>query len=250
MRTTGLAPLRAAPLRAAPLRAAAVLAAWVGGAVLLGLLLSPALAVFALAVALLASGYFYARFEAAAGQLAAGPAAPAHDEVAGRPAAPCADHFIIREFAAARRGRDVTLVMFGFHRYDEFVESAGPDAAAAALHEFGSVLKRMTRQMNLSARYGWRADAFLSVLSDANAAAAEAFVARVRGAVEACAVELPEIDAGIAVYQPHLASPEEFVQCAEHALAAARVRARNGRPAARREAGAPQAAHRHGIRTA
>jgi GGDEF domain-containing protein len=133
-----------------------------------------------------------------------------------------ADHFIAKEFAAARRGRDVALVMFGFRHFDEFAEREGTEAACEALREFGRVLRKLTRRMNVSGRCAWRAGSFLSVLSDADAKAADAFIHRVRDAAVATKVKMPEIDAGIAVYQPHLESPEAFVEAAERALAAAR----------------------------
>jgi hypothetical protein len=38
-------------------------------------------------------------------------------------------------------------------------------------------------------------------------------------------VAMPAIDAGIAVFHPYLASPEEFVACAVRALAKARAAA-------------------------
>jgi diguanylate cyclase (GGDEF)-like protein len=141
------------------------------------------------------------------------------------PAESAASHFVANEFAAARQGRHVTLVMFGFDRFEEFTEREGSAAAGAALTEFGRVLRQLTRKMNLTARYGWRADSFLSVLSHADARAAEVFVRRVREAAASSDVSMPAIDAGIAVFRPHLASPEEFVACAVRALAESRAAA-------------------------
>jgi diguanylate cyclase (GGDEF)-like protein len=134
---------------------------------------------------------------------------------------------VAKEFAAARRGRDVTLVMFGFSRFDEFSEREGSGAAAAAIREFGRLLHRQTRSMNVSVRYGWRGDAFLSVLSEADATAADVFVGRVHAAIAASRVKMPVVEAGIATYQPHLASPEEFVETAARALSAARAASGN-----------------------
>lgn len=130
-----------------------------------------------------------------------------------------ADHFILREFAAAQCGRPLALVMFGFPGLSGLVEGEGPTAADAAVVEFGRVLRRMTRRMNLSARYGWRAETFLSVLSGADVAGAQAFVARVRDTCTKLDLQMPEIAVGIAVYKPHMHSPEELVAAAEQALA-------------------------------
>jgi diguanylate cyclase (GGDEF)-like protein len=170
--------------------------------------------------------YFYAVPNGWAGMAGAGrlpaPTVEADDE---DPAANVASHFVAKEFAAAQQGRDVTLVMFGFDRFEEFAEREGSAAAGEALREFGRVLRKLTRKMNLTARYGWRADSFLSVLSHADAKAAEMFVQRVREATAKSDVAMPAIAAGIAVFQPHLASPEEFVACAVRALAKARAAA-------------------------
>jgi diguanylate cyclase (GGDEF)-like protein len=160
------------------------------------------------------------------------PALPMEGRVDRDPAAGAASHFVAKEFAAAQQGRDVTLVMFGFDGFEEFTAREGTAAAEEALREFGRVLGLLTRKMNLTARYGWRADSFLSVLSHADAAAAEVFVQRVREATSRSDVAMPAIAAGIAVFQPGIASPEEFVACATRALAEAR--AAGGRlPAAR-----------------
>ena len=131
-----------------------------------------------------------------------------------------ARHFMEREFAAAKRGRDLAVVLFGFPDYVEFARRAGMDAADKSMVEFGRVLERMTRRMNLSARYGWRAGTFLSVLSDADAAAAHRFVARVKDATAELQIPMPQLEVGLAVYQPHMTSPEELVHEAERAYAA------------------------------
>jgi len=130
-------------------------------------------------------------------------------------------HFIERDFAAAQRGRDLALVMFGFAHFERFSEEVGSAAADAAVVEFGRVLARMTRRMNMSVRCGWRTGAFLSVLSGGDADAARMFVLRVREAAAKVEPGMPPIQAGIAVYQPQMRSPEELVQEAERSLAAA-----------------------------
>lgn len=150
---------------------------------------------------------------------------PLKDELTDLASGFYADHFVSSEFAAARRGRKVTLVMFGFDGFEHFSATNGASVTDRVLREFGQVLKDLTRQMNISARYGWRADAFLSVLSDADADGAELFVQRVRSAWEDAADTgpRPSISAGIAEFQPGLASPEDFVNSAEQVLAEARA---------------------------
>lgn len=217
---------------ALPLRFMAVGALWLSGSVTMAVVLASPLPVYILPAAVLVLAYLFVRLdpEHASAPARSGSSAHPGAEDAGPSDPSLADHFVAKEFAAARRGRDVTLVMFGFSRFDEFTKREGAKAADDAVHEFGRVLQRLTRQMNLSARYGWRADAFLSVLSDANAAAAEGFVARVRAAAASLDLPMPGIEVGVAVYQPHLASPQEFVESAEQALATARRASNDAAP--------------------
>jgi diguanylate cyclase (GGDEF)-like protein len=206
-----------------PVRLMAALAVWLSGTATLVVLLDTPLPLYVLPAVILVVAYLYSGFDP--GLVADSPRvagrADAGDDGLSDPT--LADHFVAKEFAAARRGRDVTLVMFGFSRFDDFTDREGAAAAAAALREFGRVLQKLTRQMNLSARYGWRADAFLSVLSGANAAAAQVFITRVRETVATLDAPMPEIEVGVAVYQPHIASPDEFVESALRALEAARA---------------------------
>jgi diguanylate cyclase (GGDEF)-like protein len=224
MRTRGLTQSQSLPVRFV-----AVVALWVSGTVSLGAALGSPLPIFVLTAAMLALVYVYSRFEggAAGGGAPATHFPPFVEDDPDLPPSSFADHFVAKEFAAARRGREVTLVMFGFSWFDEFTDDEGSAAAAAAIREFGRLLHRQTRTMNVSARYGWRGDIFLSVLSEADAAAADVFVSRVHDAVAASRVNMPVVEAGIATYQPHLASPEEFVEAAARALATARAASGN-----------------------
>jgi diguanylate cyclase (GGDEF)-like protein len=151
------------------------------------------------------------------------------DDITDLPSAPFAEHFVATEFAAAARGRDVTIVLLGFDDFDEYMRVHGPAAADRAIRRLGGTLKRLTRRMNLSARYGWRADTFLSVLSDADGSGAEVFVQRVRDAlVEAAAgAPVPTISAGIVEFDPSFRSPDDFVQQAERVLLDARAEGGN-----------------------
>lgn len=147
------------------------------------------------------------------------------DRVTGLASAGYANHFLESEYAAAERGRAVTLVLFGFDDFEEFTADHGRAAADAAVREFGAVLKQLTRRMNLSARYGWRADTFLSVLSNADAAGAQVYVDRVCETLRSAAraLPMPSVSVGIAEFDAEMVGPHEFVQRAEEALAAARA---------------------------
>lgn len=134
-------------------------------------------------------------------------------------------HFLATEYAAAGRGRAVTIALFGFDQFDRFTAAHGTDAAETAVREFGRILNRMTRKMNLSARYGWRRDTFLSVLSDADSHGAICFVERVRRELDNLRGSplMPTVSAGIAQYTHAIVGPDQFVDRAERALEDARA---------------------------
>lgn len=136
-----------------------------------------------------------------------------------------AERFLANEFAAAQRGRSLTLVLFGLDDVADFSEAQGISIAGRAIRAFAELLRSQTRRMDLSARYGARHDTFLSILSEADAAVAERFVARVRAAVaeQARALPMPALSVGIVEMAHGIDSPEEFLELAERALADARA---------------------------
>jgi GGDEF domain-containing protein len=207
---------------ALPLRVGAVVAVWAPCAVLLGLALGSPLAVAVLTLAILAVTYVQARFDAwSMADAAWSHAGSAEADDTGLAAPSQADHFLASEFAAARRGRKVTLVMFGLDGVVHGSNGSGRQDGADVLRAFGCLLSGMTRRMNLTARYGWRSNVFLSVLSGADAEAAAGFVERVR---EAAAADggIPDFTAGIVEYTPDIADPAHFVEKARGAMQHAR----------------------------
>lgn len=187
----------------------------------LGSLLGAAFTVFVMTGAALAGAYAISVLGAGEGADVAS-SSPRETSPDGLLLQSCTEHFIAREFAAAQRGRHLTLVMFGFSGFEEFSRREGAAAAAEAIRSFGRVLQQMTRQMNLSARYGWRADAFLSVLSEADTQGANVFIRRVRAAAAQLTIPMPGIEAGVAAYDAGIHAPDQLVRMAEEALAAAR----------------------------
>lgn len=207
------------PVAILPLRVVAVVAVWAPCAVLLGLGLGSPLAVAVLTVAVLSVSHVYARFEAQSVAEAVWKHATALDlDDTGLASTSQADHFLASEFAAARRGRKVTLVIFGLDGIGSPSGEAALAGEADVLREFGKLLSGMTRRMNLTARYGWRSDAFLSVLSNADAEAAELFVKRVREMAASAGGALPDFSAGIVEYTPDILDPAQFVEAARQAL--------------------------------
>lgn len=71
---------------------------------------------------------------------------------------------LVREIAAARRGRSLTLLMLDLDDFKRYNDTYGHVAGDDALRSFASILAAETRRMNLVARYG--GDEFVSVLAE------------------------------------------------------------------------------------
>ncbi len=122
-----------------------------------------------------------------------------------------------REFAAARRGRNLAVLLFDLDRFKHYNDTRGHQAGDRLLQAFGELLAGETRAFDLAARYG--GDEFLAILSDADAQGAEAHAARVREAVAHHPL-LKEIGvtAGIALFEPGMTSADDLVLAADEEL--------------------------------
>lgn len=122
------------------------------------------------------------------------------------------------EFAAAMRGRPLSVVLFDLDNFKEYNDHYGHAAGDEALKVFGRVLLKTTRQMNLSGRFG--GEEFLSVLAESSAEGAMVFAERVRASLRAAGLgEGPlTVSAGVAGYHPGLKIPDELLAGADHAL--------------------------------
>lgn len=126
--------------------------------------------------------------------------------------------FLENEFAAAERGRLLSIVLFdldGFKRYnDEHGHQAGDDALKA----FAEILSVTTRKMDLSARFG--GEEFLAVLTGSDSEGAMVFAERIRAALAERGLAVGEltVSAGVASYHPSMRSPDELLAAADHAL--------------------------------
>lgn len=129
-----------------------------------------------------------------------------------------------REFAAAERGRGLSVVMFDLDHFKRVNDRLGHAAGDRTLQTFATILRRNTRKENLSARYG--GEEFVTVLRDTDTDAAVVFAQRVvdemrdfptlRGA--------QTVSAGIAHYQKGMGSYELLLGEADRAL----YQAKNG----------------------
>ena len=135
--------------------------------------------------------------------------------------------FLENEFAAAERGRMLSIVLFDLDGFKPYNDSHGHAAGDDALRVFADILARTTRRMNLSARFG--GEEFLSVLAGSGPEGAMVFAERVCTALHAQKLgDGPlTVSAGVATYDSGMGSPDEFLAAADRALYRAKREGRN-----------------------
>ena len=151
-----------------------------------------------------------------------------------------ADIFLEKEFAAASRGRPLTVILFDIDRFKDFNDRLGHAAGDEALRRFVDVLGARTRTMDLCARYG--GEEFIAVLSGATAEAGVRFAEAVRAALAAAETVRPfTVSAGVAEYQRGMERYTDLVEAADLALYQAKEAGRD-RTSAFRGGTAPEPA--------
>ncbi|MFW5950857.1 MAG: GGDEF domain-containing protein, partial [Gemmatimonadota bacterium] len=127
------------------------------------------------------------------------------------------DIILEKEFAAAERGRSLTVVLFDLNDFKQYNDTAGHQAGDGVLRRFGAILAEESRAMNLAARYG--GDEFISILSDTGREGGLSHARRVMDAV-AAAPEMGSVtvSAGVAVYEPGIRSVAELIERADAEL--------------------------------
>lgn len=136
--------------------------------------------------------------------------------------------FLKKEFAAARRGRPLTVILFDLDDFKAYNDEEGHQAGDIALRTFGEILASQTRAMNLAARYG--GDEFIAILSGTPEDGARVHLGRI---IEAAAAD-PSlcglgISAGVAAFSPEMENPQDLVQAADRDLYACKRRHQVGR---------------------
>jgi len=149
------------------------------------------------------------------------------DNLTGLPNRRYARAFLETEFAAARRGQLLSVVLFDLDRFKSFNDLHGHRAGDRALERFGELLSSTTRKMDLSSRFG--GEEFLAILPGSDEAATVQFAERVRQSLEG--VRLPQgsltVSSGVASYHPSMRSPDELTAAADLALYRAKRDGRN-----------------------
>jgi diguanylate cyclase (GGDEF)-like protein len=145
------------------------------------------------------------------------------DELTALPNRRKAREMLDREFAAARRGRALSVALFDLDAFKGYNDRHGHRAGDEWLRSVAEVFRAATRGMNLSSRYG--GEEFLAVLSDTREAGARVFAERVLAGVRTAspAADPQTVSAGIAEYRDGMASPDDLLDAADRALYSAKA---------------------------
>jgi diguanylate cyclase (GGDEF)-like protein len=135
------------------------------------------------------------------------------------------DLFLQREFAAAQRGRPLSLVLFDLDRFKEYNDSKGHRGGDIALMKFGELLRVETRAMNLAARYG--GEEFVTVLSSTPRKGGEGYAERIRSKLFEESNGTLTVSAGVAEYHESMDTPVALIVAADRALYRAKMDGRN-----------------------
>jgi diguanylate cyclase (GGDEF)-like protein len=131
--------------------------------------------------------------------------------------------FLEEEFASARVQGPMAIVIFDLDSFKNYNDTYGHGAGDTALCNFAQALATSTGRGELSARYG--GEEFLAVLPLSDASAALSYVERVRRTMKEIHPHATALtaSAGIACYQPSMASPNDLLIAADLALYDAKV---------------------------
>jgi diguanylate cyclase (GGDEF)-like protein len=127
--------------------------------------------------------------------------------------------YLEKEFAAARRGRRLTVLLFDIDDFDKYNRTCGRQAGDAVIRAFAEMLVTQTRAMNLAARY--EGDSFVVALADADRRAGFIHASRIARASEAHPLVGPSgihASVGISSYAPRMKSFEDLLQAAHKDL--------------------------------
>jgi diguanylate cyclase (GGDEF)-like protein len=134
--------------------------------------------------------------------------------------------FLEKEFAAAQRGRKLSVILTDVDDFKGFNDAKGHAAGDRVLQQVAAELHTVTRATSVAARLG--GDEFISIVSDCDAYGALIYANSLNSRLSGI---LPEpgftVSIGIAEYTPDMKRPEELVEAADRALYAAKASGRN-----------------------
>lgn len=127
---------------------------------------------------------------------------------------------LTREFAAAQRGRPLTLVLLRVEGLTSYGARHGKAVAEQLLRVTGRTMSSHLRGMHVASRHSHRPGTFLSILSGSDAEGASVYAARLRRDLMTLkGLPVPEgVSIGIASYDLSMKSPQELVKKVTYAL--------------------------------
>lgn len=150
------------------------------------------------------------------------------DPTSGLPQRRLLSLFLRQQVAAARRGEELSIALFGLTGLDDFRERHGEEAADHLVSRVGDVLLNNTRGSDVAGR--WTGDRFLAVMPDTDADGARVFALRAVEKLDALAVPLSDgslvhsdvaLRIGVANFDASVQDHLDLVRRAERALGAA-----------------------------
>jgi len=136
--------------------------------------------------------------------------------------------FLENEFAAAERGRQLSIVLFDLDHFKNFNDTYGHSAGDELLAAFGGILEKTTRRMDLSGRFG--GEEFVSILTSTDTEGALVFADRIRESLHDVVLTggaRATVSGGVATYHSSMRSPDELLAAADTALYEAKDDGRN-----------------------
>jgi putative two-component system response regulator len=130
-------------------------------------------------------------------------------------------------FRRARRGAELATVLFDLDHFKRVNDRYGHATGDEVLLEVARILEERTRRADLSARVG--GEEFLSILHGADVGRARDFAEEIRAAIAEVDFAWGTVtaSAGIAVYEPGMASPDVLLAAADQALYGAKQQGRD-----------------------
>ncbi len=123
-----------------------------------------------------------------------------------------------KAFAAAQRGSKLAIVLFDLDRFKRVNDEYGHAEGDRVLVKFAEILQKTTRTMNTTARFG--GEEFLAIVRNADAEGASVFAERVRTTFRELELHSGPltVSAGVAAYEPGMATPDVLLAAADQAL--------------------------------
>jgi len=126
---------------------------------------------------------------------------------------------LAREFAAAQRGRGLSVILFDVDNFRQYNATLGRMAGDEVLRTLAGVLAGETRTMNLVGRY--QGDEFVAILSDTPLEGARLHARRVEERIARHSGLGPHgitVSSGVAAFSDEMESPEDLLRAADHDL--------------------------------